>query len=362
MDNEQQLPSSAQIRRPRISVIIPAYNTAGLLRKCIESLCAQTYPAADTELIIVDDGSTDDTGALADTLAAEHPSLIRVCHRPNGGSSAARNTGLSVSTGEYISFVDSDDWVDPRFLETMVGALPPDDPAVMIQIGRDEIAEDGTRLPDICIPPLTPTSIYCEEQLRLLLLHRGDASFCTKLTPRVFFFPPDQPPRLFPEGMLNEDFLLLVALLDVASRLVLLPRQYYHVYYRTGSNSRRRAEDLLYFPPVFTDIVRNADTVQSLVQGRYPRLRREAARFALYQRLEYLLHIPIPLMKRDNEFYRRHVVAYLRRHIPEILSNPHLTMKNRVYLLLFAAAPRTLRILHARLRSLRLLRHKSAAG
>ena len=238
-DNLEDNISVADAATPRVSVIVPAYNTAGLLPVCIGSLCAQTYPAGALEIIIVDDGSTDDTYEVAQSLAREHGThAIQVIHRENGGSSAARNTGLFASTGKYISFVDSDDYVDPRFIENMVNAISGYD-VHMVQTGRDEISEDHERLPDVCVPPAAITRITGEEQLRLLLMHRGDASFCTKLTARELFFPKDAPARLFPEGMLNEDFLLLVQLLEDIPGLVLLPEQHYHVYYRTGSHRPR---------------------------------------------------------------------------------------------------------------------------
>ena len=78
------------VEQPRISVIIPAYNTQTLLERCVRSVCAQTYPQSQMEIIIVDDGSTDGTGILGDRLAAEYANVI-CYHEANAGSSAARN-------------------------------------------------------------------------------------------------------------------------------------------------------------------------------------------------------------------------------------------------------------------------------
>ena len=103
---------------------------------------------------------------------------------------------------------------------------------------------------------------------------------------------------------------------------------------------------------MFTDIVRNADTVLALVRDRHPALMPVARRFCLYQRLEYLLHIPISQMTPDNEFYRVNVVSYIRRHLWDILRVPCLTARNRVYLLILAVAPRATRTTHARLKGL----------
>ena len=97
-----------------ISVIIPAYNAAGYLERCLGSLQNQTFE--DWEAICVDDGSTDGTGALLDTFAAGDP-RIRVIHKANEGVSVARNTGVAQAEGRYLLFVDSDDFLHPRTME-----------------------------------------------------------------------------------------------------------------------------------------------------------------------------------------------------------------------------------------------------
>ena len=331
------------VEQPRISVIIPAYNTQTLLERCVRSVCAQTYPQSQMEIIIVDDGSTDGTGILGDRLAAEYANVI-CYHEANAGSSAARNLGLSHATGVYVGFVDSDDYVDPRMYEALVEALQRRT-ARMAQVCRDEIAEDGTKLPDVVAVPQAELVVTAQAFLKSLLMHEGDTSYCTKLVARDLFANGMQ----FPTGMLNEDFYLLFHMLPEAGQVVILPQQYYHVFYRTGSNSRKKAQDKDYFPPVFTDIVNNADAVTDFVKEKYPQLLPVAKRFGLVQRLDYLLHIPLSLMRKENAFYIS-VVRYLRHNLAEIITNPYLSRKNKIYLLLLAPAPRLLRTLHAGIR------------
>jgi len=98
----------------RFSVIVPIYNVEPFVKKCIDSLLCQTFQ--DFELILVDDGSTDRSGEFADAYAKSNSNIL-VIHQKNGGLGAARNTGLNVVKGEYVIFVDSDDWVSPRYLE-----------------------------------------------------------------------------------------------------------------------------------------------------------------------------------------------------------------------------------------------------
>ncbi len=104
-----------------VSTIIPVHNRAALLREAVASVLAQTY--RPIEIILVDDGSTDDTGPAADALAAEQPGLIRVIHQANAGPGAAREAGRQMARGEFIQYLDSDDLLLPRKFELQVAAL-----------------------------------------------------------------------------------------------------------------------------------------------------------------------------------------------------------------------------------------------
>lgn len=100
----------------KISVIIPVYNTKNFLERCIESIMYQTY--TNIELILVDDGSTDGSGELCDRYTFDE--RVIVIHKPNGGVSSARNVGIDKATGDYICFVDSDDFIDKDYLCSIV--------------------------------------------------------------------------------------------------------------------------------------------------------------------------------------------------------------------------------------------------
>lgn len=105
---------------PLISIIVPIYNVEDYLRECIDSLIAQTYE--NIEIILVDDGSPDNCGMICDDYAVKD-SRIMVLHKNNGGLSDARNFGLKRASGEYVSFVDSDDFVSPIFIEKLYEAI-----------------------------------------------------------------------------------------------------------------------------------------------------------------------------------------------------------------------------------------------
>lgn len=101
---------------PQISIIVPVYKVERYLHKCLDSILAQTF--TDWECILIDDGSPDNSGAICDEYA-QQDSRFRVIHQENAGVSAARNAGLDVAQGEWITFVDSDDWVERDFLECL---------------------------------------------------------------------------------------------------------------------------------------------------------------------------------------------------------------------------------------------------
>ena len=103
-----------------ISIIIPVYNTADYLNKCLSSIAMQTYK--DFEAIVIDDGSTDDSPDICNEWALKD-SRFKVIHQSNAGQSAARNAGIDVAQGEYLAFVDSDDYVFEEYLEKLLGAL-----------------------------------------------------------------------------------------------------------------------------------------------------------------------------------------------------------------------------------------------
>lgn len=323
-----------------ISVVIPVYNIEDYLERCVNSVCRQTYK--NMEILLVDDGSTDGSGALCDELAKKDD-RIRVFHKANGGSSSARNLGVAQAKGEYVGFVDSDDYIDSNMYELLYGAI--EEYGVQIaQIGRDEIDAKGNMLPNICEPPQESIMIPTGQFLQELLMHRGDCSFCTKLVKRELFGI-----EQFPEGELNEDFRLLVKLLMEIEGIVSLPQQTYHVFYRIGSNTRKKSSED--FSRVYGDCVTNADMVEELVQDKFPDLKEIAFRFGMFQRLEYLLHIPVSKMNDDTKQYPE-ICKYVRRNCLKAWRNSILTYKNKIYITLFAIAPKTVRVVHKKIKGL----------
>ena len=172
---------------PTISVIVPIYNTAAYLSRCIESLVNQTY--SDLQIILIDDGSTDESSAIADDWQIKDP-RIEVYHQLNQGQSAARNVGLQHARGEYIAFVDSDDYIDSNYFSTMLQAA--DDTTDCVQTGYRRVKQNGEM-----IKTYRPKHFY------------QYTSPCMRLYRRAFM---DQHQLRFPEGMIYEDVVFSIDL------------------------------------------------------------------------------------------------------------------------------------------------------
>lgn len=130
--------------KPRLSIIMPVYNVAEYLKEAVDSVLGQTY--ADFELLLVDDGSTDESGCICDEYAKIDP-RIKVMHKENGGVSSARNSGMDLAMGEYIAFIDSDDWYGSPFLiENCMKYLERDKSLDFVQFPRTSVRQDGTRI------------------------------------------------------------------------------------------------------------------------------------------------------------------------------------------------------------------------
>lgn len=125
---------------PLLSVIVPVYKVEEYLPKCLDSICKQTY--FNLEIILVDDGSPDSCGSICDEYAKSDP-RIKVIHKTNGGISSARNAGINICVGEYIAFVDSDDWIEPDMYQKLMRAAVSEN-ADMVACGVFIESSDGT--------------------------------------------------------------------------------------------------------------------------------------------------------------------------------------------------------------------------
>lgn len=147
---------------PKVSIIVPVYNTEKYISRCIESILSQTFE--DIEIIIVDDGSTDGCGAICDKFALRDE-RVRVVHQKNSGVSVARNVGIELSSGEWIGFVDSDDWIDAATYETAYNTAIENDASMVVwgcslNDGKDDYAYYSTNDKEFNISDMANTSSF----------------------------------------------------------------------------------------------------------------------------------------------------------------------------------------------------------
>ena len=143
----------------KVSVIVPIYKVEPYLDQCVQSIVNQTYK--NLEIILVDDGSPDNSPAMCDAWA-EKDNRIRVIHKENGGFSSARNAGLDAATGDYIQFVDSDDWILPDMTAALVSCAVKEN-ADVVRCGYCENVDGDTQ--EIC----TNSRTYCPEYNKLVI-------------------------------------------------------------------------------------------------------------------------------------------------------------------------------------------------
>jgi CDP-glycerol glycerophosphotransferase len=186
---------------PRVSVVVPIFNVEQWLGECLESIRTQTF--GDLEVIMVDDGSPDGSAAIAERFAARD-ARFRLISRPNGGLSAARNTGIDAATGEYLSFVDSDDVLARDALERLVGAL--EKTGSDFATGNVErITPEGIRQAYFLSRAFTRTRLKTHVTQHPGLL--ADRPAWNKLWRRSFW---DEQGLRFPEGRVNEDIPVVI--------------------------------------------------------------------------------------------------------------------------------------------------------
>ena len=150
---------------PKVSIIVPIYNTEQYLGHCLDSIKNQTHQ--NLEIILIDDGSTDNSGKIADDYAKKD-SRIQVFHQKNAGQSAARNTGIKNATGEYISFIDSDDEIDQTFIESLLDGFTEDTSLSVCGMHYKRLATSSAN--DVYINPLRPRKQTESKKAYLLYL------------------------------------------------------------------------------------------------------------------------------------------------------------------------------------------------
>lgn len=247
-----------------ISVIVPIYNVEKYIDRCVKSICKQTYKNLD--IILVDDGSPDKCGVICDAYAS-HDSRIVVVHKENGGLSDARNAGLSICQGKYVTFIDSDDYIEHDYIETLYTSLVENQADISIGDYLYE-TENG----------LVINSYLNSGKVRILNQKEAIGELCKlklfsnsawgKLYPTEFFSD-----IRYPKGKIYEDIPVTYRLILKAKRVVFCEKPIYHYIFRLqaiskGSFKPQRLDALQFVKQMKYDIVQIYPEYKELLANR----------------------------------------------------------------------------------------------
>lgn len=215
-----------------ISIIIPVYKVEPYLERCVNSVRNQTYQRL--EIILVDDGSPDRCGEMCDAYARED-SRIRVIHKENGGPSSARNAALDIATGDYVGFVDSDDWVEENMYETLCGLLTENGAQIAACGLQCDFPNGKVSYFNPNYPAERNTEVFTMlDALReVATAEKITNSPCDKLFAREIFEG-----LCMKEGIVNEDAQIMHRWLERTEKVVYTPVPYYH-YIMTDTSITR---------------------------------------------------------------------------------------------------------------------------
>lgn len=213
----------------KLSIIVPVYNVEKYLCRCVDSILAQTF--TDYELILVDDGSPDGCPAICDGYALKDP-RVRVIHKSNGGLSDARNAGLDIAQGDYIGFVDSDDYIEPQMYQRLIEALELHD-ADLVACGILQERENGQITGRW--PGLTEDRIYGRQDFLDHFYPDVRRNILPAAWNKVY------KKRLFrdlryPKGKIYEDAFIQLPLYDLCDKIVVCHEALYHYIYDRGNS------------------------------------------------------------------------------------------------------------------------------
>lgn len=304
--------------KPLISVIVPVYKVEQYLNKCVDSILNQTY--TNLEVILVDDGSPDSCGAICDGYAAKDP-RVRVIHKENGGLSDARNAGMAMARGEYLSFADSDDMLPERAFE-ILHQIAVEKKADLVIGGYRRFTEEPQDETDDSV------TIRCFSKVEAMkdFLCNGCASWARLYRREI------HAPVLFPVGEINEDEAIVLRLLDVCDRIVLTDQVVYH--YRCRPESITTAS----FSEKKLAWVKHCRDNLAFIREKYPQL--EADALARYRNSVLWLMREISLQKAGYGGHWNSLRRELEAHFGLFWAGAG--NRDRILMILFRYFPRKL--------------------
>lgn len=296
-----------------ISVVIPVYKVEKYLEKCIESLLKQTY--TKLEIILVDDGSPDNCGKICDDYAQKY-SQIKVIHKENGGLSDARNTGIIHSKGSYITFIDSDDYVDEEYIEVLYNSIISNDADLSVVAHRVLYEKN-------CIDKST-SEMFCANSeiiLEKILYDDGvDLSAWGKLY-KISLFDEIK----FPKGRLYEDSATTYKLIDSSEKIVVYSKALYNYVIRNDSISNNE------FHEKKMDLITSTKEMTDFIKNKYPDLENACDRRLMYSYLSTLTQLAMSNKKFPEE--QAKMMNYIKNNRLKILRDNRIPKRDKIALI-----------------------------
>ena len=306
-----------------VSVIVPVYKVEAYLGRCVDSILAQTH--RDLEVILVDDGSPDRCGAICDEYAEKDP---RVCviHKENGGLSSARNAGIDIAKGEYLEFVDSDDWIEPDAVESLLSAALQHQVDLVIG-GRWDVKEKtGEKTVGLC-PERTETVPAEEAVRRIFRWENCDSAAWDKLYHRRLFRQ-----IRYPYGVICEDVPVTYLIAFDAGRVTFLSKPIYNYLHRQGSITYSAVSEKNFH------LSRHTEKILPYIQKEHPGLGREA-RYLRVRSLIYAVQSVDIASREDQKRFAQLCGAErknLRKQLMFILCCPWFSRREKITNVLLA--------------------------
>lgn len=309
-----------------LTLAIPVYNMEALLKRCMDTMLAQT--CGDFEIVLIDDGSTDSSGALCDGYAAAHPGFIRVIHKPNGGLSSARNAGIEAARGEFIIFPDPDDWVEPEYVEHLL-ALQREHDADLVCTGY-YVATDGGSVPGSGDESVSFMS--ASDARKALLMPPYLSGFAWNKLYRTDIIR-DQGLWFLDDVGTTEDLDFAYRYLAHAKTVYYAPAlRTYHYYQRPGAATHSG------YSPKKLGSIRTYEKIIADCAERDPELKAAAEDEICVTAVNLLW--AWEMSDRSNKTARKTLLAYIRRYLPVHLSSRTYGLGRKLQAITAAISPK----------------------
>lgn len=312
------------MEKPLISVIVPAYNVEKFIGKCIDSILRQSFK--DFEVLLIDDGAKDSTPEICDACAKKD-SRIKVYHKENGGLSDARNYGIDRMQGKYVTFIDSDDYVDSGYFEYLYGLITQEEDIQIAICGKKSVRENENASPD----PETFHEIITGERAvqKMLCGHGSGHSAWGKLYSANLWKT-----VRYPKGKIYEDYATtyrVMALVDKAAWGN--AAMYFYVQHIESIMHQKCSRRSL-------SLVDIADEETEFIVKKWPALKQEALARKVTSELKCLQNI---LNAKNEEFddYKQKIVEDVRRHKGELLASKKVALKTKIKIIALLLGERT---------------------